>query len=39
MATDTPPVAGDERGAHTAELEPLWREMTMVRRSEPGASW
>jgi ring-1,2-phenylacetyl-CoA epoxidase subunit PaaC len=28
-----------ERGAHTEELTPLWEEMTMVRRSVPGASW
>jgi ring-1,2-phenylacetyl-CoA epoxidase subunit PaaC len=28
-----------ERGLHTAELEPLWREMTEVRRSVPGATW
>jgi ring-1,2-phenylacetyl-CoA epoxidase subunit PaaC len=28
-----------ERGEHTAELEPLWEEMTMVRRSVPGAAW
>jgi ring-1,2-phenylacetyl-CoA epoxidase subunit PaaC len=28
-----------ERGEHTAELEPLWREMTEVRRSVPGAQW
>jgi ring-1,2-phenylacetyl-CoA epoxidase subunit PaaC len=28
-----------ERGAHTAELESLWEEMTEVRRSEPGARW
>jgi ring-1,2-phenylacetyl-CoA epoxidase subunit PaaC len=27
------------RGAHTAELAPLWEEMTMVRRSAPGAQW
>ncbi len=27
------------RGTHTAELEPLWEEMTMVRRSIPGAAW
>ena len=27
------------RGAHTAELRPLWEEMTMVRRSVPGAQW
>src|SRR5581483_4760551 len=31
---------GKERGAHTAELEELWNEMTMVRRSAPvGAQW
>jgi ring-1,2-phenylacetyl-CoA epoxidase subunit PaaC len=29
-----------DRGAHTDELEPLWDEMTMVRRSAPaGAQW
>jgi len=29
-----------ERGSHTDELEPLWEEMTMVRRSAPaGAQW
>jgi ring-1,2-phenylacetyl-CoA epoxidase subunit PaaC len=29
-----------ERGTHTAELAPLWEEMTMVRRSAPaGAQW
>jgi ring-1,2-phenylacetyl-CoA epoxidase subunit PaaC len=29
-----------ERGTHTDELEPLWEEMTMVRRSAPaGAQW
>jgi len=28
-----------ERGAHTAELAELWDEMTMVRRSVPGAAW
>jgi ring-1,2-phenylacetyl-CoA epoxidase subunit PaaC len=27
------------RGAHTEELAPLWEEMTMVRRSVPGAQW
>ena len=27
------------RGEHTDELRPLWEEMTMVRRSVPGASW
>ena len=29
-----------ERGKHTDELEPLWEEMTMVRRSQPpGTKW
>jgi len=28
-----------ERGSHSDELEPLWNEMTEVRRSVPGASW
>jgi ring-1,2-phenylacetyl-CoA epoxidase subunit PaaC len=28
-----------ERGEHTDELAPLWEEMTMVRRSVPGATW
>ena len=28
-----------ERGDHTEELRPLWEEMTMVRRSVPGATW
>ena len=30
---------GHARGAHTDELEPLWLEMTEVRRSIPGAQW
>jgi ring-1,2-phenylacetyl-CoA epoxidase subunit PaaC len=33
------PVDPVERGTHTEELAPLWEEMTMVRRSVPGASW
>jgi ring-1,2-phenylacetyl-CoA epoxidase subunit PaaC len=33
------PADGQARGAHTAELQPLWDEMTMVRRSVPGAQW
>jgi 1,2-phenylacetyl-CoA epoxidase catalytic subunit len=33
------PDRGCERGAHSEELEPLWEEMTMVRRSAPGARW
>ena len=28
-----------ERGSHGPELAELWEEMTMVRRSVPGASW
>ena len=28
-----------ERDGHTEGLRPLWDEMTMVRRSVPGASW
>jgi ring-1,2-phenylacetyl-CoA epoxidase subunit PaaC len=28
-----------ERGEHADELRPLWEEMTMVRRSVPGATW
>jgi ring-1,2-phenylacetyl-CoA epoxidase subunit PaaC len=33
------PVEPVERGTHTEELRPLWDEMTMVRRSAPGAAW
>ncbi|HEY7003021.1 MAG TPA: 1,2-phenylacetyl-CoA epoxidase subunit PaaC [Gaiellaceae bacterium] len=28
-----------ERGRHCEDLGPLWEEMTMVRRSAPGATW
>jgi ring-1,2-phenylacetyl-CoA epoxidase subunit PaaC len=28
-----------ERGEHTDDLRPLWDEMTVVRRSVPGATW
>jgi ring-1,2-phenylacetyl-CoA epoxidase subunit PaaC len=38
-ATGRDPVDPVERGEHTEELRPLWEEMTMVRRSVPGASW
>jgi ring-1,2-phenylacetyl-CoA epoxidase subunit PaaC len=38
-ATGRDPVDPVERGRHTEELRPLWEEMTMVRRSVPGASW
>ena len=30
---------GLERGVHSDELSELWGEMTMVRRSVPGATW
>jgi ring-1,2-phenylacetyl-CoA epoxidase subunit PaaC len=30
---------GDERSGPTAEFAELWEEMTMVRRSVPGATW
>jgi ring-1,2-phenylacetyl-CoA epoxidase subunit PaaC len=33
------PGAEHARGTHTEELAPLWDEMTMVRRSIPGAQW
>jgi ring-1,2-phenylacetyl-CoA epoxidase subunit PaaC len=32
-------VDASERGRHTPELAELWREMTEVRRSAPGAQW
>jgi ring-1,2-phenylacetyl-CoA epoxidase subunit PaaC len=32
-------VEAKERGTHTDELAELWDEMTMVRRSAPGAEW
>ena len=34
-----PLVDAVERGEHTDDLAPLWEEMTMVRRSVPGAAW
>jgi len=33
------PVEAIGRDEHTDELGPLWDEMTMVRRSVPGAAW
>ena len=33
------PVEALGRDEHTDELAPLWEEMTMVRRSVPGATW
>jgi ring-1,2-phenylacetyl-CoA epoxidase subunit PaaC len=33
------PVEALGRDEHTEELAPLWEEMTMVRRSVPGATW
>jgi ring-1,2-phenylacetyl-CoA epoxidase subunit PaaC len=32
-------VAPVARGEHTDDLRPLWEEMTIVRRSVPGAAW
>ncbi len=32
-------VAAVERGEHSDDLRELWDEMTMVRRSVPGATW
>jgi ring-1,2-phenylacetyl-CoA epoxidase subunit PaaC len=34
-----PDVEPVSRDIHEAELAELWEEMTMVRRSDPGASW
>ena len=37
---DLPEVDAVERGPHTDDLQPLWEEMTIVRRSAPaGAQW
>jgi ring-1,2-phenylacetyl-CoA epoxidase subunit PaaC len=33
------PVDAVERGGHSDELNELWEEMTIVRRSVPGAAW
>ena len=33
------PLLGKERGQHSDDFAPLWEEMTMVRRSVPGAAW
>ena len=30
---------GKERGQHRDDFAPFWDEMTMVRRSVPGAAW
>jgi ring-1,2-phenylacetyl-CoA epoxidase subunit PaaC len=38
-AVERDEVEAIERGGHTEDLRPLWEEMTMVRRSVPGASW
>jgi ring-1,2-phenylacetyl-CoA epoxidase subunit PaaC len=39
QAVDRDEVEPIERGRHIEDLRPLWEEMTMVRRSVPGASW
>jgi ring-1,2-phenylacetyl-CoA epoxidase subunit PaaC len=35
----TTEIQASRRGEHTPELAELWEEMTMVRRSVPGATW
>jgi ring-1,2-phenylacetyl-CoA epoxidase subunit PaaC len=39
QAVDRDEVQAIERGLHIEDLRPLLEEMTMVRRSVPGASW
>jgi ring-1,2-phenylacetyl-CoA epoxidase subunit PaaC len=39
LGFDLPDVKPVERGEHTDDLRELWEEMTMVRRSVPGAAW
>jgi len=39
LGHDLPTVEPISRDVHEAELVALWEEMTMVRRSDPGASW
>jgi ring-1,2-phenylacetyl-CoA epoxidase subunit PaaC len=39
LSLDGEPAGEHARGAHTGDLAPLWEEMTMVRRSVPGAQW
>ena len=33
------PLLDADRDEHTPELVDLWEEMTMVRRTVPGATW
>jgi ring-1,2-phenylacetyl-CoA epoxidase subunit PaaC len=39
LGRELPTVEPVPRATHEAELAELWEEMTMVRRSDPGASW
>jgi ring-1,2-phenylacetyl-CoA epoxidase subunit PaaC len=39
FTTAAEPGGEHARGTHTGELAPLWEEMTIVRRSVPGAQW
>jgi ring-1,2-phenylacetyl-CoA epoxidase subunit PaaC len=39
LGFDLPDVEPVKRGDHTDDLHELWEEMTMVRRSVPGATW
>jgi ring-1,2-phenylacetyl-CoA epoxidase subunit PaaC len=39
LGSELPDAEPVERGDHTDDLRELWEEMTMVRRSVPGAAW
>ena len=39
LGRELPDVVPVARSVHEAELAQLWEEMTMVRRSAPGAEW
>jgi ring-1,2-phenylacetyl-CoA epoxidase subunit PaaC len=39
LGLELPDVEPVERGDHSDDLRTLWEEMTMVRRSVPGATW
>jgi ring-1,2-phenylacetyl-CoA epoxidase subunit PaaC len=39
LGFELPDVEPVERGDHSDDLRALWEEMTMVRRSVPGATW
>jgi ring-1,2-phenylacetyl-CoA epoxidase subunit PaaC len=39
LGVELPQVEPIERGQHSDDLRELWEEMTIVRRSVPGATW